>query len=104
MPLSFSNAGVDPMVTAADASPPGVPRLPARVPTSTAYAGGYVRPVEGKQRVRERIWRTLEIAGAARFPGARGRIPNFRGAEAAAERLAQLPEWAAAARCGGWRC
>jgi 5-formyltetrahydrofolate cyclo-ligase len=53
--------------------------------------------VEGKQRVRERIWGTLESEGAARFPGARGRIPNFRGAEAAAERLAQLPEWEAAA-------
>jgi 5-formyltetrahydrofolate cyclo-ligase len=53
--------------------------------------------VEAKQRVRERIWRTLENEGAARFPGARGRIPNFRGAEAAAERLAELPEWGAAA-------
>jgi 5-formyltetrahydrofolate cyclo-ligase len=53
--------------------------------------------VEGKQAVRERIWRRLESEGAARFPGTRGRIPNFRGAEAAAERLAQLPEWEAAA-------
>jgi 5-formyltetrahydrofolate cyclo-ligase len=52
--------------------------------------------VEAKQRVRKRIWRTLDSEGAARFPGARGRIPNFRGAEAAAERLAQLPEWEAA--------
>jgi 5-formyltetrahydrofolate cyclo-ligase len=53
--------------------------------------------VEAKQQVRERIWRTLESEGAARFPGARGRIPNFRGAEAASERLAELPEWEAAA-------
>ena len=53
--------------------------------------------MEAKQRVRERIWRTLENEGAARFPGAGGRIPNFRGAEAAAERLARLPEWGAAA-------
>jgi 5-formyltetrahydrofolate cyclo-ligase len=53
--------------------------------------------VDAKQRVRERIWGILEREGAARFPGARGRIPNFRGAEAAAERLAQLPEWEAAA-------
>jgi 5-formyltetrahydrofolate cyclo-ligase len=52
--------------------------------------------VEDKQRVRERVWRVLEEAGAARFPGARGRIPNFGGAEAAAERLAELPEWRAA--------
>jgi 5-formyltetrahydrofolate cyclo-ligase len=53
--------------------------------------------VDAKQQVRERVWRTLESEGAARFPGARGRIPNFRGAEAAAERLAQLPEWESAA-------
>ena len=52
--------------------------------------------MEAKQRVRERIWRRLESEGVARFPGARGRIPNFRGAEAAAERLAELPEWKAA--------
>src|SRR4051812_20680676 len=52
--------------------------------------------VEAKDRVRALIWSALEDAGAARFPGARGRIPNFKGAEAAAERLAQLPEWHAA--------
>ncbi len=49
-----------------------------------------------KQAVRERIWTVLERRGAARFPGARGRIPNFVGAEAAADRLASLPEWQAA--------
>jgi 5-formyltetrahydrofolate cyclo-ligase len=38
----------------------------------------------------------LENDGEARFPGAQGRIPNFRGAEQAAERLAELPEWQAA--------
>jgi hypothetical protein len=38
----------------------------------------------------------LQREGAARFPGARGRIPDFRGAETAAERLAELPEWHAA--------
>ena len=52
--------------------------------------------VEDKQRVRERIWRRLEDEGVARFPGVRGRIPNFRGAEAAAARLAGQPEWRAA--------
>ncbi len=46
-----------------------------------------------KQDFRQRIWRLLEERGAARFPGARGRIPNFVGAEAAAERLADLPAW-----------
>jgi 5-formyltetrahydrofolate cyclo-ligase len=52
--------------------------------------------VDPKQEVRERIWEQLEREGAARFPGARGRIPNFRGAEHAAARLAELPEWQAA--------
>jgi 5-formyltetrahydrofolate cyclo-ligase len=46
-----------------------------------------------KQGVRERVWATLEREGVARFPGAQGRIPNFRGAEAAAARLAGLPGW-----------
>jgi len=52
--------------------------------------------VEPKQAVRERIWSLLEREGAARFPGARGRIPNFRGAEQAAARLAEQPEWRSA--------
>jgi 5-formyltetrahydrofolate cyclo-ligase len=43
--------------------------------------------------VRERVWAALEGEDVARFPGARGRIPNFRGAEAAAERLAELSAW-----------
>src|SRR6266566_826194 len=38
----------------------------------------------------------LLAAKAARFPGAEGRIPNFTGAEAAAERLRARPEWQAA--------
>lgn len=51
--------------------------------------------MDDKQAVRERIWRLLERRRAARFPGARGRIPNFAGAEAAAELLASLEEWRA---------
>lgn len=46
-----------------------------------------------KQEVRERVWRLLEERGAARFPGARGRIPNFIGAERAAGRLAGVEAW-----------
>jgi 5-formyltetrahydrofolate cyclo-ligase len=46
-----------------------------------------------KEAIRERVWALLEREGAARFPGARGRIPNFPGAEAAAERLAGLSAW-----------
>jgi len=42
------------------------------------------------------VWALLRERGVARFPGARGRIPNFTGAEAAAERLADLGEWQAA--------
>jgi 5-formyltetrahydrofolate cyclo-ligase len=46
-----------------------------------------------KQAVRERVWALLERERVARFPGARGRIPNFAGAEAAAARLAATREW-----------
>jgi 5-formyltetrahydrofolate cyclo-ligase len=49
-----------------------------------------------KQRVRERVWSLLVESGEALFPGARGRIPNFRGAARAAETLAATPEWRAA--------
>ena len=49
-----------------------------------------------KQQVRERVWEAIAASGAARFPGAHGRIPNFIGAEAAAAALAATPEWAAA--------
>jgi 5-formyltetrahydrofolate cyclo-ligase len=49
-----------------------------------------------KQDVREHVWDLLQRRGVARFPGARGRIPNFKGAEAAAERLASTEAWRAA--------
>src|SRR3972149_1299875 len=45
-----------------------------------------------KQEIRERVWRALEIHGGARFPGAKGRIPDFTGAERAALHLRDLPE------------
>ena len=45
----------------------------------------------GKQEIRERVWRVLEERGVARFPRpVRGRIPNFIGAEEAADRLLSL--------------
>jgi len=52
--------------------------------------------MDGKQAIRERVWARLEKERVARFPGARGRIPNFVGAERAAERLAGLDQWRAA--------
>lgn len=53
----------------------------------------------GKQAVRERVWKLLERRRVARFPlPIVGRIPNFKGAEAAAARAAALLEWKAARR------
>jgi 5-formyltetrahydrofolate cyclo-ligase len=50
-----------------------------------------------KQQVRDRTWALLERPGAAKSPGrVVGRIPNFLGAEAAADQLAALPAWQAA--------
>jgi len=47
-----------------------------------------------KQLLREKIWREMERSRIAAFPlPCRGRIPNFKGAEAAAEKLRQLIEW-----------
>jgi 5-formyltetrahydrofolate cyclo-ligase len=46
-----------------------------------------------KAALREEVWAALTAARAARFPGAAGRIPNFTGAEAAAQRLRERPEW-----------
>lgn len=51
------------------------------------------RPQRRKQAIRERVWRALEEAGVAFFPGAWGRIPNFQGAAAAAQRVRQLSVW-----------
>jgi len=51
------------------------------------------RSRDAKQAVREDAWSRLETAGAALFPGARGRIPNFRGAAAAADLLAASDSW-----------
>jgi len=47
-----------------------------------------------KQRLREKIWREMQEKGIARFPlPCWGRIPNFQGAEKAAENLRRLEEW-----------
>lgn len=66
----------------------------------TATVGLVYRPRVGprvahdqeKQAIRERIWDQLEEEGIARFPfPPHGRIPNFKGARAAAEHLVEHP-------------
>ena len=49
-----------------------------------------------KAALRQQVWSAMREARVARFPGAAGRIPNFTGAEAAAQRLRGLPAWQAA--------
>jgi 5-formyltetrahydrofolate cyclo-ligase len=46
---------------------------------------------ETKQAVRERVWDRLQREGASSDP--HGRIPDFLGAAATAQRLAALPAW-----------
>jgi 5-formyltetrahydrofolate cyclo-ligase len=46
---------------------------------------------DAKQTIRERVWSRLVQAQAS--PDPHGRIPDFVGAAAAAERLAELPAW-----------
>jgi len=46
-----------------------------------------------KEEIREQVWSLLETQNVARFPGARGRIPNFTGAEQCAEGIARLGVW-----------
>ncbi|QDX40686.1 5-formyltetrahydrofolate cyclo-ligase [Salarchaeum sp. JOR-1] len=51
-----------------------------------------------KQAIRERVWDALDEDGVARFPfPPHGRIPNFAGAETAADRLADTDAWQSAA-------
>jgi 5-formyltetrahydrofolate cyclo-ligase len=59
-------------------------------------AGGPAELLAAKAELRDEVWAALRSAGAARFPGAEGRIPNFVGAEAAAERLRGTDAWQAA--------
>jgi 5-formyltetrahydrofolate cyclo-ligase len=59
-------------------------------------AGGSPEVLAAKAALRDEVWSALRAAGVARFPGAAGRIPNFTGAEAAAERLRGTKPWAGA--------
>ena len=53
--------------------------------------------LDAKAALREEVWAALAVPGVSRFPGPDGRIPNFVGAEAAAERLRELEQWQRAA-------
>jgi 5-formyltetrahydrofolate cyclo-ligase len=50
---------------------------------------------EAKKAIRSRVWDLLVRERVAE-PGVHGYVPAFVGAEAAADRLAGLPEWRAA--------
>jgi 5-formyltetrahydrofolate cyclo-ligase len=60
-------------------------------------AGGPAELLAAKAELRTEIWAALQAAKATRFPGPVGRIPNFVGAEAAADRLRGTGAWRAAA-------
>jgi len=66
------------------------------VPRHDRDAGGPADVLAAKAALRQEIWGAMRAAKVARFPGAAGRIPNFTGAEAAAQRLRGTPEWQAA--------
>jgi 5-formyltetrahydrofolate cyclo-ligase len=67
--------------------------VPPRARRHDHDAGGPAELLAAKAALREQVWTAMSAARVARFPGAAGRIPNFTGAEAAAERLRELPEW-----------
>jgi 5-formyltetrahydrofolate cyclo-ligase len=70
--------------------------VPRRPPRHDHDAGGAPSLLAEKAALREQVWSALSDAHVTRFPGARGRIPNFTGAEAAARRLAETDEWSKA--------
>src|SRR4051812_16291315 len=72
-------------------SRPLVPMLV--LPLSAMGADCRLPHVRAKDQVRREVWRSMDRDGVSRFPGAEGRIPNFAGAKAAAERLARHPDW-----------
>jgi 5-formyltetrahydrofolate cyclo-ligase len=72
------------------------PVMPRRSPRHDQDAGGPSDLLAAKAALREEVWAALSAAQVTRFPGARGRIPNFTGAEAAARHLAATDEWSAA--------
>jgi len=50
-----------------------------------------------KAKLREKIWRTMQEKGIAKFPlPCFGRIPNFQGVELTAQKVRELEEWKSA--------
>jgi 5-formyltetrahydrofolate cyclo-ligase len=70
--------------------------MPRSRPRHDHDAGGPPELLAAKAELRNEIWAALRAAKATRFPGPEGRIPNFVGAEAAAERLRATAVWRAA--------
>ena len=70
--------------------------MPRSAPRHDRDPGGPADLLAAKAALRQEVWSAMRAAKVARFPGAAGRIPNFTGAEAAAERLSALPAWRAA--------
>jgi len=81
-------------VTSPSSPPPG--RRPGR--RHDHDAGGDPELLAAKAALREQVWSALVEAKVSRFPGARNRISNFVGAEAAARRLADTDLWRRAIR------
>jgi 5-formyltetrahydrofolate cyclo-ligase len=70
--------------------------MPRSAPRHDSDAGGPAEVLAAKAALRQEVWSAMRAARVARFPGAEGRIPNFTGAENAAERLRRTHEWQAA--------
>jgi 5-formyltetrahydrofolate cyclo-ligase len=60
-------------------------------------AAGPADLLEAKATLRDDVWRAMSVKGIARFPAPTNRIPNFVGAERAANLLADTKEWERAA-------
>lgn len=74
---------------------------PRRTPHADRKSRGAPAPptFSAKADARQAVWDALQHAGVARFPfPPHGRIPNFRGAEQAAERLLSHPLFAGVRR------
>jgi 5-formyltetrahydrofolate cyclo-ligase len=56
-------------------------------------ASGPADLLAAKAALRDEVWRAMSVQGIGRFPAPANRIPNFVGAEAAADQLAGAAEW-----------